>query len=127
MAPSSAPIPTRMPNARPALAPPDMPLDAASAEEVADAVEDVKVAATELVTDDTAATKGEDEVSIFNVDCAWEVVGCEVALELWLSLSFVGVGVAFVSSSSSSLELVGRGRTAGGTSVLTCCEVGSSS
>ena len=126
IAPKSAPIPTRIPNASPALAPPDMPLDAASAEEVADgAVDDIEAATTEPVTEvkeDMAATTGEDEVSIFSVDCAWVVIGREVASELWLSLFLEGVGVAFVSFSSSSLsfEFVGRGRTAGSPRVLVC-------
>ena len=59
-----------------------MPLDAASAEEVADgAVDDIEAAAMAPVKEDKVTT-GEDEVSIFNVDCACVVIGCEVASEL---------------------------------------------
>lgn len=106
----------RMPKARPALAPPDMPPDAASADEVADAAAEETPAATVPMIEDAVA-EGDPDVSMRSEDCAWLALACEeVTSAVRLLCLAVEDGVAFVDSSSS--DELGRVRTAGATRVL---------
>lgn len=109
--------PNRIPKARPAFAPPDIPPVDGSAVDVADmaadAVADATLTAVEaaLGVGDLVATTSVDAAFVVSVFCACEVATDEGLLEVAAGL-VVDVGL------SSSAVVVVRCRVAGATSVL---------